>query len=265
MTTNQNDNENDNDVEWFNAPVNHQHLEQSNQNQNQNQNQNYPQNPELSNFSNEMNEKTDSNSSFVSMFRTTKIKLNEYRDINKVKPLFDINNPKEVLERLVESINPFRFINNKNIKIESFDLYGPVMIVFTLAMLLLFAMKLTFNKNELEFFVLGKAISISFTYWIIFSVIVNFLAFGVTLKFTTIMSITGYSIFGYCLTLAISLVNNSFGFLSAIIFGGLSTAKIFLTLFFLSNQKEKIVAPAGICSLIHFIFIFYLKFAFIKK
>eukprot|EP00729_Bicosta_minor_P015006 gene15006-17392_t len=121
--------------------------------------------------------------------------IESYANIDMVKPFFNVE-PVDIRNRLVGSLRQ---------KIEG-DLYGPTMIVFTLAAILVMSMKAQENTQNLvgaEGTVMGKAIGISIGYWFGCSAFLYAVAFifNTTIKSTEIMSSVGYAMFGFIVML----------------------------------------------------------------
>lgn len=84
--------------------------------------------------------------------------FNIYSHIDFLRPYFDVE-PKDVLNRLVYSLMPF-----KNDFLTA-ELYGPLMILFTLCAILIYQMKVANHSIEDETLI-GTAFFVCFTYWI---------------------------------------------------------------------------------------------------
>jgi len=95
--------------------------------------------------------------------------IDVYANIDLIRPYFDVDG-KEVLMRLMQSLLPRP---NSNILNNHADLYGPVMLVFTLISILLLGMKLSHTSVE-EGTLMGTAFIICFTYWILTSLLFYF-------------------------------------------------------------------------------------------
>jgi len=84
--------------------------------------------------------------------------LNIYSHIDYLRPYFDVE-PKEVLNRLINSLKP--------IETEPMitELYGPLMILFTLCAIIIFEMKLASHSIQ-DGTLIGTAFFVCFSYWI---------------------------------------------------------------------------------------------------
>jgi len=111
------------------------------------------------------------------------------------------------------------------------DLYGPLMICFTLSAILLLGLKFQHSNSDTltskmeEGTLLSTALFVCFTFWAVSSVIYAFLAFmfNSTISFLQILSISGYAQFGVCISLLIHcFISGWIDLIAMIIFGGLS-------------------------------------------
>ncbi|EDV29561.1 uncharacterized protein TRIADDRAFT_8856, partial [Trichoplax adhaerens] len=82
------------------------------------------------------------------------------------------------------------------------ELYGPLMLVFTLVAVLLFGMKSS-ETIVREGTLFGTAFGISFSYWFGASIFYYAIAFlcSTKISFIEMLSLTGYALFGTCLCL----------------------------------------------------------------
>lgn len=95
--------------------------------------------------------------------------LNIYSHIDYLRPYFDVE-PRDVLNRLVYSLVPFK--NNYL----TTELYGPLMILFTLCAILIYQMKIANHSIE-DGTLIGTAFFVCFTYWIGLSSLVSSTSF----------------------------------------------------------------------------------------
>ncbi|XP_044069490.1 protein YIPF3 isoform X1 [Siniperca chuatsi] len=162
--------------------------------------------------------------------------FNLYANIDILRPYFDVE-PVQVRSRLMESMIPVRMINFPQ-KIAG-ELYGPLMLVFTLVAILLHGMK-TSGTVIREGTLMGTAIGTCFGYWLGVSSFIYFLAYLVNAQITMLqmLSLLGYGLFGHCLVLLISY-NIHFHFLFYglwLLVGGLSTLRMVRTTFPISPR-----------------------------
>jgi len=117
---------------------------------------------------------------------------------------------------------------------------------------------------------MGAAFAVCFSYWLVFSVLLRFGAYllSADLDIVEISSALGYGLFGYCVTLSaycLSSTLSNFNFALYIV-GGLSA--ITLGSFFYSRivdrNKTQALLMGGSVSLIHFLYLFYLHYYFLK-
>uniref|UniRef100_A0A665WWJ6 Protein YIPF3 n=1 Tax=Echeneis naucrates TaxID=173247 RepID=A0A665WWJ6_ECHNA len=156
--------------------------------------------------------------------------FNLYANIDILRPYFDVE-PVQVRSRLIESMIPIRMINFPQ-KIAG-ELYGPLMLVFTLVAILLHGMK-TSGTVIREGTLMGTAIGTCFGYWLGVSSFIYFLAYLVNAQITMLqmLSLLGYGLFGHCAVLLITY-NIHFHFLFYILWllvGGLSTLRMLVRL-----------------------------------
>ncbi|XP_039087132.1 protein YIPF3 isoform X2 [Hyaena hyaena] len=96
-----------------------------------------------------------------------------YANIDILRPYFDVE-PAQVRSRLLESMIPVKMVNFPQ-KIAG-ELYGPLMLVFTLVAILLHGMK-TSDTIIREGTLMGTAIGTCFGYWLGVSSFIYFLAY----------------------------------------------------------------------------------------
>ncbi|XP_057350146.1 protein YIPF3 isoform X2 [Manis pentadactyla] len=96
-----------------------------------------------------------------------------YANIDILRPYFDVE-PAQVRSRLLESMIPIKMVNFPQ-KIAG-ELYGPLMLVFTLVAILLHGMK-TSDTIIREGTLMGTAIGTCFGYWLGVSSFIYFLAY----------------------------------------------------------------------------------------
>uniref|UniRef100_A0A8P4KGE8 Protein YIPF3 n=1 Tax=Dicentrarchus labrax TaxID=13489 RepID=A0A8P4KGE8_DICLA len=112
--------------------------------------------------------------------------FNLYANIDILRPYFDVE-PVQVRSRLIESMIPVRMINFPQ-KIAG-ELYGPLMLVFTLVAILLHGMK-TSGTVIREGTLMGTAIGTCFGYWLGVSSFIYFLAYLVNAQITMLQTLS---------------------------------------------------------------------------
>ncbi|XP_049591251.1 protein YIPF3 isoform X4 [Syngnathus scovelli] len=112
--------------------------------------------------------------------------FNLYANIDILRPYFDVE-PIQVRSRLIESMIPVRMINFPQ-KIAG-ELYGPLMLVFTLVAILLHGMK-TSETVIREGTLMGTAIGTCFGYWLGVSSLIYFLAYLLNAQITMLQSLS---------------------------------------------------------------------------
>ncbi|XP_018518323.1 protein YIPF3 [Lates calcarifer] len=190
--------------------------------------------------------------------------FNLYANIDILRPYFDVE-PVQVRNRLIESMIPVRMINFPQ-KIAG-ELYGPLMLVFTLVAILLHGMK-TSGTVIREGTLMGTAIGTCFGYWLGVSSFIYFLAYLVNAQITMLqmLSLLGYGLFGHCAVLLITY-NIHFHFLFYVLWllvGGLSTLRMVAALLSRTVGQTPRLLLCGTLSLLHMLFLLYLHFAYHK-
>eukprot|EP00035_Acanthoeca_spectabilis_P024144 m.452518 g.452518 ORF g.452518 m.452518 type:complete len:253 (+) comp20344_c0_seq1:34-792(+) len=155
-----------------------------------------------------------------------------YARVDLLRPYFD-HTPSDVRSRLFRSLWP-RAAADEAVVV---DMYGPVMLNFTLAGVLLVLMKTSVHGKQIstgaEETLMGTALAQSFGYWVTFSAMmytVGFI-FNTDLTGLQLLTVTGYGLFAYCLCLIPGMVPSLTGDRELFttlwaIFGTLSAAKI---------------------------------------
>ncbi|XP_072246576.1 protein YIPF3 isoform X1 [Leuresthes tenuis] len=187
--------------------------------------------------------------------------FNLYANIDILRPYFDVE-PVQVRSRLMESLIPVRMINFPQI---AGELYGPLMLVFTLVAILLHGMK-TSGTVIREGTLMGTAIGTCFGYWLGVSSFIYFLAYLVNAQITMLqmLSLLGYGLFGHCVVLLVTY-NIHFHFLFYVLWllvGGLSTLRMVAALLSRTMGQTPRLLLCGTLSLLHMSFLLYLHFSY---
>ncbi|XP_076023722.1 protein YIPF3 [Genypterus blacodes] len=190
--------------------------------------------------------------------------FNLYANIDILRPYFDVE-PVQVRSRLIESMIPVRMINFPQ-KIAG-ELYGPLMLVFTLVAILLHGMK-TSGTVIREGTLMGTAIGTCFGYWLGVSSFIYFLAYLVNAQITMLqmLSLLGYGLFGHCVVLFVTY-NIHFHFLFYVLWlavGGLSTLRMVAALLSRTVGQTPRLLLCGSLAVLHMLFLLYLHFAYHK-
>jgi len=124
--------------------------------------------------------------------------LNIYSHIDYLRPYFDVE-PKDVLNRLINSLKP---IEKDSVLIT--ELYGPLMILFTLCAIIIYQMKMASHSIQ-DGTLIGTAFFVCFTYWIGTSLLFSSSSFFFNSSITTFnylsLIVLKYSIFKIALNL----------------------------------------------------------------
>jgi len=186
-----------------------------------------------------------------------------YGNIDLFRPYFDVD-PKQVRNRLFQSLIPRR----PSRIVTQGDLYGPLMLIFTLCALLLFSMKSS-GYIAKDGTLIGTAFVTCFGYWFFTSLTVYTMSyiFSVDVPMLQVFSMLGYAMFGHCIVVALTAVLHTdhdhlffYGLLA--IFGGLSTVRMAIYFAYKTpDRAHKMILPCVIAAL-HLGFLMYLHFGF---
>uniref|UniRef100_A0A3B3CS69 Protein YIPF3 n=1 Tax=Oryzias melastigma TaxID=30732 RepID=A0A3B3CS69_ORYME len=145
------------------------------------------------------------------------------------------------------------------------ELYGPLMLVFTLVAILLHGMK-TSGTVIREGTLMGTAIGTCFGYWLGVSSFIYFLAYLVNAQVTMLqmLSLLGYGLFGPCVVLLVTynVHFHSLFYLLWLLVGGLSTLRMVAVLLSRTVGRTPRLLLCGSLALLHMSFLFYLHFSY---
>ncbi|XP_028393993.1 protein YIPF3-like isoform X1 [Dendronephthya gigantea] len=197
--------------------------------------------------------------------QTAKRAFDLYANIDILRPYFHVE-PHEVRERLIASMMPQVPKQTSPVTVNG-ELYGPLMLVFTLIAILLFSMKSSGHTVQ-EGTLIGTAFIACFGYWLGASCIFKIVAHVCNTHLTSlqILSLTGYALSGPCICLFITTfiqhdTHISF-YLLWVIFGGLPSLRMVSVFVSRTWQKKQGLIAGGIVAAIHMLFLLYLHFAF---
>ncbi|KAL4641142.1 protein YIPF3 [Arapaima gigas] len=190
--------------------------------------------------------------------------FNLYANIDILRPYFDVE-PIQVRNRLIESLIPVRMINFPQ-KIAG-ELYGPLMLVFTLVAILLHGMK-TSGTVIREGTLMGTAIGTCFGYWLGVSSFIFFLAYLCNAQITMLqmLSLLGYGLFGHCVVLFVTynVHFHSLFYILWLVIGGLSTLRMVAALISRTVGQTPRLILCGTLATLHMLFLLYLHFTYHK-
>ncbi|KAM6956368.1 protein YIPF3 [Aplochiton taeniatus] len=190
--------------------------------------------------------------------------FNLYANIDILRPYFDVE-PLQVRNRLIESMIPIRMINFPQ-KIAG-ELYGPMMLVFTMVAILLHGMK-TSGTVIREGTLMGTAIGTCFGYWLGVSSFIYFLAYLCNAQVTMLqmLSLLGYGLFGHCVVLFVTynVHFHSLFYVLWLVVGGLSTLRMVSALVSRTVGQTPRLIICGTLAALHMLFLLYLHFAYHK-
>ncbi|XP_047132028.1 protein YIPF3 isoform X1 [Hydra vulgaris] len=186
-----------------------------------------------------------------------------YSNIDTLRPYFDVE-PKEVLVRLSQSLVPRKTTKPQTV---AGELYGPMMVVFTLVALLLFSMKFSGHTVQ-EGTLMGTAIGVCFGYWLGGSIFFYFLSYLCNAHITLlqIVSLTGYALFSHCICILLATVTHESThgvfYIAIFILGGLSSLRMLGVYISRTWSKHQGIIIGSIVATIHLLFLLYLHFAY---
>lgn len=187
-----------------------------------------------------------------------------YANIDILRPYFDVE-PAQVRSRLLESMIPIKMVNFPQ-KVAG-ELYGPLMLVFTLVAILLHGMK-TSDTIIREGTLMGTAIGTCFGYWLGVSSFIYFLAYLCNAQITMLqmLALLGYGLFGHCIVLFITynIHLHALFYLFWLLVGGLSTLRMVAVLVSRTVGPTQRLLLCGTLAALHMLFLLYLHFAYHK-
>lgn len=190
---------------------------------------------------------------------------NIYGNIDFLRPYFNVE-PHEVRARLLYSLIPQRPTEERQ-RVPR-ELYGPMMVIFTLIALLLFQMKTAEHRVE-EGTLMGTAFGVCFTYWLGASGLVWVLGYvcNTHLTLIQILSLLGYGMAGHCVVIFLGTIihtshDHLFFYLLWAVLGGLSTLRMVSVVISRTHgQRQRMIVCCTIAAL-HLLFLLYLHFAY---
>ncbi|XP_070565743.1 protein YIPF3-like [Ptychodera flava] len=191
--------------------------------------------------------------------------FNIYGNIDILRPYFDVE-PKEVVHRLIHSFVPQKVTGNPQ-KVAS-ELYGPLMVVFTLVAVILMGMKSSGHVVR-EGTLMGTAFGVCFGYWIVASGLIFMLAYVCNTHITMlqVLSLTGYSLTSHCIVLLITTVLHTVE--SHLLFytlclgvSGMAALKMITVYVSRTHGKSQKLIIAGVVVSLHLLFLLYLHFSY---
>jgi len=189
--------------------------------------------------------------------------LNIYSHIDYLRPYFDVE-PKDVLNRLLNTFIP----SLQNVQNLLTELYGPIMIIFTLSAILIYQMKVA-NHSVQDGTLIGTAFFVCFSYWIGLSGLLSSSSFvcNSAISFTNFLSLIGYSMFSHCVVLLVgTFIHTNYDhvifYLMWILVAGAAGLKLALVLFVHTPHPRYKLILAAVAFLSHMMFLIYLHFAY---
>ncbi|CAF0746013.1 unnamed protein product [Adineta ricciae] len=190
--------------------------------------------------------------------------INLYANLDYLRPYFDVE-PKELVHRLLYSLVPRWPSPDESMKPE---LYGPSMIVFTLAAILIYQMKLGSHSVQ-DGTLIGTSFLVCFGYWIGSSFAISSMSFvcNTRLTFMQILSINGYALFSHTIVLLLATFIHTghdhllFYGLWCIVGGVAAIRMMFIIMARTINPRYRALLGLFVVA-IHMFFLLYLHFAY---
>lgn len=183
-----------------------------------------------------------------------------------VKPYFSVANNR-IPSRILSSMAPPLFFPEFQ-RVYS-DMKGPSVIVILLAGILLYGLHSPQRTIMTEVLVTAK---LTVGYWLSFSFLAFFLGYfcETNLKFSQLLSITGYSLTGHCVVLLIAEVlhqeeSHSVFFFLTTVFGGLATGRLTIIMLARTPGPGQRLVMCSTLACIHLMHLIYIHFAFMRK
>eukprot|EP01104_Vermistella_antarctica_P019833 TRINITY_DN8043_c0_g1_i1.p1 TRINITY_DN8043_c0_g1~~TRINITY_DN8043_c0_g1_i1.p1 ORF type:complete len:366 (-),score=91.24 TRINITY_DN8043_c0_g1_i1:110-1207(-) len=198
------------------------------------------------------------------VFSSTKSKaagfFNIYANIDLIRPYFDVE-PVDVLKRLGCSLVPMA--NSPLLEEKGADLYGPVMLMFTLSAILLLGMKLS-DAQVHEGSLVGSSLAVSFSYWLGASLCFYLASYllSVTVTLVQILSIVGYGLFGACLSLIVHMVVPSLPWFVALLPALMAALSMGYAFYSKAAVRRDGLIIAAIVISVHVFFYLYLQVSY---
>eukprot|EP00128_Syssomonas_multiformis_P012047 Colp12_sorted_trinity150504_noHs@15979 len=188
-----------------------------------------------------------------------------YGRINILQPYFDVE-PQQVTTRLLRSLKISRRLIDYSEEPSS-ELYGPLMLAFTLVILLVAGINTTQTQASVQSnsgSAMGTALSVSFGYWGLASLLAYAGAYVLDARVApaAILSTVGYGLLAYCIALLTALLLPSLSFVVALAVGALSALHIGQVFFHRSQTMSKGLSLGCAIGAPHLLFLLYLRYSF---
>eukprot|EP00038_Savillea_parva_P031593 m.88435 g.88435 ORF g.88435 m.88435 type:complete len:259 (+) comp9758_c0_seq2:53-829(+) len=194
-----------------------------------------------------------------------------YARVDLLRPYFN-HTPTDVRKRLLRSLWPRTFPDETTVV----DMYGPVMLNFTLAGVLLVLMKTSVHGKQIttgaEETLMGTALAVTFGYWITFSAMLYTVGFIFNTELTglQLLTLTGYGLFAYCLCLIPGVMSSLTGDMEFFTLlwatvGTLSAAKIAVVMRSKTADKKQGLIVGAVGFVIHWFWLLRLHRGYTHK
>lgn len=192
--------------------------------------------------------------------------FNLYGNIDLLRPYFHVE-PQEVRDRILESFFP-RWPSHYAPLLIPGELYGPLMLVFTMITLLLFGMKSSGHTVK-EGTLMGTAFGVSFGYWLGGSALVRAAGYvsSTRLSFLQVLSLMGYALSGHCFALFLGNVfhpehSHMFFYGVWLVLGGSTALKLVAVFAAKTASVSHKAVAASTAAVLHLLALLYFHFAY---
>lgn len=198
-------------------------------------------------------------------FTATKGTVASWCSTDRLRPYLDVE-AGQVGQRLAASFNPTKWaVILPEAPGEREDLYGPLMIVLTMAAIVLAELKHGEGKVATDATLIGTSLGLCLTYWVLSSLFFYFLGyiFDSSMSIPQSLSATGYALFGFTTLLVVQQFMPVVAYLDQflwILVVGLSCASLGMAFYHRATVKAQGMIAAGIVMGTQFLFLGYVTY-----
>eukprot|EP01137_Pigoraptor_chileana_P013633 Opistho-2@67364 len=183
-----------------------------------------------------------------------------YARIDILRPYFAVELP-ELRSRLIRSFIPRKGAADP----VPAELYGPLMLAFTLVTVLLFGMK-AYGMRVQQGTLMGTSMAVTFGYWFGASMLfyVASFVFNTSISIVQSLSVTGYGLFGYCIALAMGTLSSDtrLFYLGWALFGGLASARMASVYAAHTADRKQGLIVGGVVWFVHWTYLLYIRLSY---
>lgn len=190
--------------------------------------------------------------------------LNIYSHIDFLRPYFDVE-PRDVLNRLMYSMVPFHPPSSQVLEKE---LYGPVMILFTLCYIIIYQMKVAMHTIQ-DGTLIGTAFFLTFSYWLGTAGLLSSASFvcNSSLGLVNYLSLIGYSLFSHCVVLLIGTFvhtsfDNSLFYFMWLVLSGAAALRVAYIIYENTTHPSYRIGLGVAAGILHMLFLLYIHFSY---